>query len=530
MPTHATAIRMGGRGIHRNIHIAATGMALVALPWSEFLLSNAELILLFNWLWAGVAERDLRGRFKRALTTAESAVFLSFFALHVLGLAWTTDLDWGLTLCRILLPVLLFGLVFPSVPRFTAKQLKTFLLLGAWSATASTLISLAMRYDIWSQGAYRELSPFISHIRLALLLCMALTVFVYYWPRKPWKRIAHVLAILWVLVFINLMSTLIALPVLVALTLFGLYRLTRRWGAIPRLAVAATVAVGLVGGAFSLWNAATQQHRADPSGLSGLARYSAGGEEYYHNIKDPQVENGHYVWIYVADKELERTWERRSAIPFAGKDAKGQPLRSTLVRYLASMGQRKDSTGVMALTDADVARIEQGSTSVVADNKSTMATRVDEVMYELDRYRKVGDPNGHSVTMRLEFIRAGLDIIKHDWLVGVGTGDTQLAFDEAFDRIDTKLDPRWRLRAHNQFLTLFISFGVFGFLWSLFSWWWPAWRNQAFRQPLFVAWAIIFLLSCLSEDTIETQPGATFFALYYALFVFAAPRSSESMS
>jgi hypothetical protein len=128
--------------------------------------------------------------------------------------------------------------------------------------------------------------------------------------------------------------------------------------------------------------------------------------------------------------------------------------------------------------------------------------------------------------MRLEFQRMGLHIAKEHWLVGVGTGDTQIAFDEAYDRMHSLLAERWRLRAHNEFITLFISFGVFGLLWSLFSWWWPAYRNRAWTHPLFIAWGIIFLLSCLSEDTIETQMGATFFALYYALFVFAAPTSA----
>jgi hypothetical protein len=86
------------------------------------------------------------------------------------------------------------------------------------------------------------------------------------------------------------------------------------------------------------------------------------------------------------------------------------------------------------------------------------------------------------------------------------------------------LKPEWRHRAHNEYLTLLISFGVFGLAWSLFSWWWPAWRMGAWREPLFIAWAVLFLGSCLTDDTVETQAGATFFAMYYAILVFAAPR------
>jgi hypothetical protein len=229
------------------------------------------------------------------------------------------------------------------------------------------------------------------------------------------------------------------------------------------------------------------------------------------------------VWINVADKELERTWNRRSKLVFKGDDAKGQPLRSTLVRYLASMGLRKDSLGVSALSGSDQQRIEEGVTSIVAGRRDPIRARIDQVLYELEDYRVSGDASGYSVAMRYEFLRAGLAIAKAHWISGVGTGDTPKAFSDEYARRQSPLRERWRLRAHNEYLTLWISFGVFGLLWSLSSWIWPAARLGAFKRPLFVCWLIIFLISCLSEDTIETQAGATFFALFYTVLVFAAP-------
>lgn len=523
-------IGTGGRDVHRQVHLGALALALIALPWSEFLLSLSQIILVANWLWEGVARNDLTGRFKRSFGRAESAVFISFLGLHALGLLWTTDLKWGLDLNRILLPVLVFGAVLPSVPRLSGKELKDLLLLGAWSATASTVASLAMRHEVLAQGQFRDLSPFISHIRLGLMLCFSIAVFVYYWPRGIALRIAHVAAILWCLWFMDQLRSLIAIPVLAALVVFALWRMGRRANRTWKLAVLLLFLSGTAAGSFFLWTVYSDHVRVDRHALEHLDERSAGGEIYYHDLKNPMRENGHYVWINVADKELERTWERRSTLPFWGEDKLGQPLRFTLVRYLASMGERKDSVGVQALTDADIARIESGITSVAQGRKGAMRARIGQVLYEMEAYRTQGDPNGHSVTMRIEFVRAGLHIARNNWLTGVGTGDTQLAFNAAFDELDSPLEPRWRLRAHNEYLTLFISFGLFGFLWSMFSWWWPARRSRACRHPLFTAWAIIFLLSCLSEDTIETQMGATFFALYYALFVFAAPESSSSMS
>ena len=65
-----------------------------------------------------------------------------------------------------------------------------------------------------------------------------------------------------------------------------------------------------------------------------------------------------------------------------------------------------------------------------------------------------------------------------------------------------------------------MTFGVFGLVWCLFAWWWPAYTLGAWRDPLFIAWAVVFGISCLTDDTVETQAGATFFGLYYALLVF----------
>jgi O-antigen ligase len=159
-------------------------------------------------------------------------------------------------------------------------------------------------------------------------------------------------------------------------------------------------------------------------------------------------------------------------------------------------------------------------TSVLEGRRSAVRERVEEILFELDEYAATGDPSGHSIAMRLEFWKTGLSIARREWLIGVGTGDTQHAFDAEYERRNSPLEQRWRLRAHNQFLTLWISFGAFGFLWCMIAWAWPALRTGAWRDPVFIAWALTFAISCLTDDTPETQAGATFFAFFYALLVF----------
>lgn len=208
-------------------------------------------------------------------------------------------------------------------------------------------------------------------------------------------------------------------------------------------------------------------------------------------------------------------------------DDKGFGIYSTLFRYLSSKGLRKDSVSIMSLTDEEIRAIEAGRTTAKNARRDPIRERLAEVFFELEHYHTYGVASGHSVAMRLEFLKAGWSIARAHWPVGVGTGDTQQAFDTYYARSKNGLGKEWHLRAHNEYLTLLITFGLGGLLWALFSWWWPAYRLKAWSRPHFIAWALIFGISCLVEDTIETQAGATFFALYYALFVFASPASDD---
>ncbi len=505
----------------RWVHLAALALAVIMLPWSTAFLSIAQMLLAANWLVEGIVRKDLGGRFKRAFTSGPVLVFLSFLGLHLLGLGWTEDMAWGLDLVRILAPVLVFGVILGGSPRLQADELRTVLLLGAWSVVASTFASALLAPP---DADYRALSQFISHIRFALLLAFAVVVLGVYFPQDSFIRKGlHLAAAIWSCIFIGKLGSLQASAFLVLIVAVLLWQQAGSWRRSLRLAL--RTALVLLPTVALAWLIGEWQGRYRPSGPGpdAKAEVTAGGERYDHDPTNPQTENGQYVWTYVAWGELARTWERRSTVPFNGADKRGGQLYGTLARYLTSKGLRKDSVAVMSLSEQEVRSIEHGITSVRSGQRSQLRERIAEVMFEMDRYRAYGDANGHSVTMRFEFLKAGWAIAKDNWVTGVGTGDTRPAFADQYERMRSSLLPEWRLRAHNEYLTLLISFGAFGLLWAVFSWWWPAWAVGAWRDPLFIAWAILFGLSCLTDDTVETQAGATFFALYYALLVFAAP-------
>ncbi len=505
------------------LHVAALALCLIFLPWSTAFLSMAQMLLVANWIAGGVFLRTMATRWRSAFATAPSIVFLSFFGLHVLGLLWTEDLGWGLDLVRILLPVLSFGAVLAGSSRLTAGNFQLLLLLGAWSAVASSVFGAV--FSQADAADYRGLSLFISHIRLALMLCLAVAVFVWRGSRGPWwERLARVGGVAWVVYVLARLGSVQGFALLALLGVFLLWRVAGRLAPLPRLALRIAVVVVPLVLIVPLVGTLRSALRLPPADLPQTAPRSVGGETYVHDLSNSQQQNGHYVWTHIAWAELHRTWPLRSDRDLGGVDDRGHEMWATLLRYMASRGLAKDSVGVMALSDADVQAIERGMVDHRAGSRNMLAQRVDELVFELQNYRDKGTAGGHSLAMRLEYWRTGWHIARRHWLTGVGTGDTQRAFDAAYAAGGTTLPPAWRHRAHQQYLTLWISFGVFGLIFSLWTWVWPAWRTDAWRHPVFLAWAVILVVANLSDDTIETQAGATFFALYYALFVFAAPR------
>jgi len=122
---------------------------------------------------------------------------------------------------------------------------------------------------------------------------------------------------------------------------------------------------------------------------------------------------------------------------------------------------------------------------------------------------------------RLEFWKASIGIIKENWLTGVGTGDMNIAFRAQYEKMQTKLAPDQRWRSHNQFLSIFVGFGILGLIWFLTAILYPPFLLRRQDDFFTVVFLVIAMSSMLTEDTIESQTGVSFFAVFYALFLFA---------
>lgn len=159
----------------------------------------------------------------------------------------------------------------------------------------------------------------------------------------------------------------------------------------------------------------------------------------------------------------------------------------------------------------------------------TVKRRVIEVVWEFDLYNSGQKISSGSLNQRVIYWGIAKELIKENPVLGVGTGDIADVYKKYYETHDTGLLKYFQHRAHNQYLTIIITFGIIGFivfLWGIFA---PPYFEKKYADFIYLVFFIIFLLSMITEDTLETQAGATFYAFFNVLFLFAQPKTNTEI-
>jgi hypothetical protein len=497
--------------VHRWLFIVSLSFLCIGLSTSKAFTSIGQLALAVNWL----AEGNFSAKWKRFKSNKVALVLCSFYIMHLLGLVYSTDFNFGMEDVKIKLPLLILPLMLCTTDPFTEKERN--IVFGLFMG-GLTFVSLVGMYRLLHHTLVdiHKISPYISSIRLALMIVFSIFLLLGYVFSRKWSWVSAILIIwvLWFFVFLFIMESLTGIVItgIVALVLILYYAIKqiKQKRIIYGMAMISVIGITLVGSAIYLVHFYNKYFpEPDKKEVVGSSLVSF-----------PGVENGHIVGKDIAPVELMNEWNKRSKIPFDSVDRKGNKLQYTLVRYLTSMGLKKDSVGVSKLTANDIRAIEGGIPNYNFTASSSMEFRLYEAFWEINDYKRGGNISGHSITQRFEFWRAAIAIIKQHWLIGVGTGDVRKAFDAQYITMHTTLDPKFRLRSHNQYLEIGVASGIIGIIWLLFSAIYPAVKTlKIYTYAYFVFW-LIFMLSMFSEDTLETQAGATFYALFNSLFLF----------
>ena len=503
-------------------------MMATSLTLSPFLMSVSQFFLLAVWLFTGDTPSH---KLQRFLHDKIAIVLVSLYLLHIIGLFYTSDFAYALKDLRVKLPLLVFPLILSSVPPMKKKHLDLILLLYVASVFVATCIS----YVTWLRHDYtdiREISLFISHIRFCLniVLVMGIIGYMLCTRRGPWwEKALQFTLLLWFLyqlyIFKSLSGYLALAGILAASVLFLFFKKVKNRG--WRIAGAVLfVSIPLLSGLWC-YRAVVTMLREPTVDLSALDQKTALGNDYWHDTVCFPVENGQFVGLYFCRPEMREAWNRRSTLDYDGATGNGENLEATLARYLTSKGLRKDASGVDALSDQDIRNVEQGVANYVSWSRSGLYGRLAETLFEYNQYRRTNNPNGGSLSQRIEYTKASLHLIRKHPLFGVGTGDIPQAYWQAYDELQSPLEQRYRHKAHNQYLSITVGFGLFGLLLFLFVLLYPYLSSSKNRSFLYTLFLVILLLSMLPEDTIESQAGASFYAFFNSLFIFAFKKRDD---
>ena len=516
---------------HLNIYFLGLILIAVSLPLSKFVLSVSIFILLGNWI--------LEGEFKRKLNILKSRTSVLIFSLiviiHIVWLLKTGDIQSGLHDIQIKSPLLALPLIIGTSRGLDKKQISIILLFFIAAVTVASLIIAFIFFGFSGIEAdsIKEASVFISHIRFSLMVNVAifiLAIFVFdnlYFNPSVIGKIIFILGLLWLIIFLVLFQTLTGIVIfaiigysMVMKSVYGIKDHIIRFLWFVLLIGIIPVSLVLIHGEI------VNYYNVEEVNPDSLTLYTSNNNLYHHNLNRKEIENGKYVWIYVCEDEISKEWNKRSKFNYGGYDLKGQEIKFTLVRFLTSKGLRKDSVAIWKLSNNDVHNIEKGIANYIYSDKFSAKALIYRIIWEFDSYSKGLNPSGHSLTQRIEYWKTGLKLTRKNFWLGVGTGDLQVAFNKQYEDDNSVLDRDWRLRAHNQFLTFFIAFGIFGFLICVFAIFAPVIFEKKYYDTVFMIVLFIGILSFFNEDTLETHTGATFFAFFYALLLFGLKNQS----
>ncbi|HBX50111.1 MAG: hypothetical protein A2275_01075 [Bacteroidetes bacterium RIFOXYA12_FULL_35_11] len=494
----------------------------VGLPLSEFLTSFSQFFIGGYWLLSG----NFSEKWKIFKSRKEIWLIISIWFIHIIGLAWTQDFDYALRDLKIKLPLLLLPIFIGTSELLKPWQLKTILQFFIMAVIAGSLVSIFVLLGFSSREItdIRNISVFISHIRFSLFINIAIVVIVYFLQTKRFSfsqkhKFLLTLGLIWLIIFLFILKSftgIVVFSVIAPIILFiWAYRNLKKIYLVLIMGLSLIAAIYTFRFVHEIYSEFTNIEEVD---YKKLPIRTDQGNFYIHDFSNMQVENGHYIMLYICEKELKTEWEKVSNVAYYHPEKTVKQVKYNLVRYLSSRTYKKDASGVKKLTKEDIEKIEKGASNYKYYGNS-FSHKIYDFFWQLDSYVNGGNPTGHTLTQRIEYFKAGWSIFKENYIIGVGTGDVKKTFEKEYNRTNSPLDSERRLRAHNQLLTFLLTFGVLGFILIIAAIFIPVITSKAYKYYIFNFAFLISFISFLNEDTLENQAGLSMFTFFYVLFV-----------
>jgi hypothetical protein len=506
-----------------NLFFFSLLLTAAVFPYSEALVSITMGLLLFqvlafrSWNHPTVKKRSLK-----------IVLFpFSIFGLYIVGTLFTNDFSFALYELKKVIFWLVVPLAVILSPQLPDKKLYRVLGVFVFSVTVASFIITGkiILNEHFQFDGFRSFS-IISHIRFSFQVVLSLIIVAWFILKYKQLKLTFnpvflFVLFIWLVVFLFLLKSLLGIISFLGTAGIALifYILKLKSRQMKYFLIAALLAIVLVPVLFTarVYTDYFDFKDYDPESVETKTQ---AGNPYRHNFSEHARENGYLVYVYICEEELRQEWNKRSEIKY-GDNLNGYPLSSTLIRYLTSLGYRKDSVGVSRLTPKDIKLIEEGVTNHKFDNRFlSIYPRIYETIWELDNYFRTGNPNNKSLAQRIEYVKASLLIIKENPWLGIGTGNWVIEYNKVYDQMDSKLDNEKRGPSHNQYLNYMVKFGVIGFLWILFAILYPVFHLGHRRNFIFVFFLIAIAFANLGDANLETHMGLSFLSFFYFLFLW----------
>ncbi len=509
--------------IHTHVYFILLAALIVAIPTSNFVMSAAQILLVANWL----IEWNMKAKFAIAKKRPVLLAFLTLFTIHILWIFLSTNWEYAIEdVCK-KLPLLVIPLVICTSNSLSSKKIHILLLLYCISVFGVSIYSW-INHFLHPEIPYRNLFPYISHIRLALNTCFVIFIILRYMvaakSSNTWRFtnsyvivfVISSFAIIWFLSYLLLLQSYTGFIILLAsgyiicfCVIHRIHNKILKRSITFSILITSCLIMGMLG--YYIYG----YYHVKPLSKKPYAHTTQQGNIYQH-AKDGFIENGNYINDYICTIELETEWAKKSSKSMHSITPNGYPIFPTLVRYINSLGFPKDSSGISQLTKADVESIENGVATPFETQKLGIRKMVYRLLFGYENYRIYGKVKDFSVLQRLELWDNSWSIFLQHPIFGVGTGDVADVIRDNLVQRHSELQNS-NMRTHNQFLTFMLTFGSVGFILIVSIFTYAIRKEKLFQSLLFVAFFCIFILSFLSEDTLETEAGCVFTTFFFTV-------------
>lgn len=525
--------------LHTNIHIFRerafyfSALAVAAsFPFSEALVSIfsgvllLQAIILQSWKHQGGKSGHL----------ASLLSFLGIYGVYLIWMVNTSDVQFALYELKKVIFWLIFPLGIFLSPRLTAKELYHVLGVFVLAVFLSSIISTGklILHDYFDVFSNRTVS-YISHIRFSFQII--LSIIILSWiilTENPVKKsnlrwISYGLTA-WFVYFLFINQSLLGIFVFAGtLGLALIYYIFRSSSYRLKLIFLSGLMIIIAVPVVYVYGVFRDYYDFKTESPETVEWYTPSGNHYEHNFQTVMRENGHLVFIYICHDELRREWNKRSHTGY-DDPVTDYPLHVVLIRYLTSLGYRKDSAGVSRLSDEDISLIEQGVTNYKFKNRFfSIYPRVYETVWEIDQYLKTGDPNNKSLSQRIEYVKASVTLFSQYPLFGIGTGSAKMKYEEIYRGLNAKLHTLITGSSHNQYLNYLVKFGVTGFILIHIFIFLPVFKEDHQRNFIVVLFLVSISIANLGDANLESHMGLSFFTFFYSLMIWnSTPEMKES--